>query len=255
MKKRENNRVIHPNPKMSKCYPVCTDIQHCHHVKGVKLKRLDPLQLLKQWKADRESTVLQLENVADGYNQNRKKSWKYPVGVLNVICDYTLQWYTRRTVRDIVIHRGELYLFQFQRNNKENDKATEPVQFVLNVVDGNHMNMEQEQNENEFKAMECVRDHCGVDVVDVFNWGVKYGESVCVNQKASGREWNKGDMVHVQVDTRSDSDGLEKCEMELWITSNGVCSRGICIEMENGKCPLKMEVNGQFQFATGVKVW
>ena len=121
----------------------------------------------------------------------------------------------------------------------------EPVQFVLNAVE-----QEQSKNENEFKAMECVRD-----VVDVFNWGVKYGESVCVNQKASGREWNKGDMVHVQVDTRSDSDGLEKCEMEFWITSNGVCSRGICIEMENGKCPLKMEVNGHIQFATGVKVW
>jgi len=146
------------------------------------------------------------------------------------------------------MHRGGLYLFAFRRDeaavSMDNVNVLQSVKFQFTV-----------------SAMDdgTDTDHDIMAAVNVFNWGLQHGDSVCINDSASSKEWKGDDLVHVEVDMRcGDGHGDEarndKMRMEFWITSNGVCSRGICIEIQSPRRPLRLLVNGGFVFKRGVQL-
>jgi len=170
-------------------------------------------------------------------------SWQYPQGILNEICQFTLRWYRPRDLNQIVMDRGGLYLFAFHRDHGAANNVSNVMQSVKFTVN----------------AMEDGTDGRWVTAVDVFNWGLQHGDSVCINESASCKEWKGDDLIHVEVDMRcGDGDGNktrnDKMRMEFWITSNGVCSRGICIEIESPRRPLRLLVDGGFAFKMGVQL-
>lgn len=196
----------------------------------VSADQLGPAQVLQRLAVHRETMLDQVQCVADGVT-----SWRYPPGILKVICQYTLRWYTPRDkVGDIRMCRDELYLFAFTGFN-----AAESAQFVL-CDEGS--GDERSGDEEDRQSME--------HRVAVFNWGLRYNDSVCVNERASGREWKEGDAVHLKVDTRCRGGA----RLQFWITADGVCSRGICIEIEGGRRALRLALNGGFALKTGVKL-
>ena len=209
---------------------------HGHHSVNdplhlVETDQLEPGQLLHRLAVHRAAMLDELECVVDGVALDAVASWCYPAGILKEICQYTLRWYTRRDeVGDIRICRGELYLFAFTLPLR----AAESVEFAL-----------CEENHGDERVREAMQHR-----VAVFNWGLRYNDSVCINERASSKEWKAGDAVHLKVDTRCRGGVL----LQIWITTNGVCSRGICMEIDSGQRALSLAVDGGFALEMGVKL-
>jgi len=214
----------------------------CHRRDDIRsgCDQLAPRQLLLRWSLDRIAMLDQLRYVADrqgfGHRLNREGArsgpWCYPQGILGEICQYLRSWYSLRNANDIRIGDGALYLFEFERIDKVRGiAAADSVEFVLSTEDEQHR-------------------------VAVFNWGLQHDDSVCINDRASGKEWKSGDLVHFKVDTRCDvgADSGGRLRLEFWITSNGTCSRNICVEIECKERPLSLTVNGGFAMKRGVQV-